>query len=354
MIRNIDGIAKGEVIVFDCDGVVIDARSSYDMAIKLSTVIVADKFLGIEVFISKEIEKAIKSLRMTGGFNNDSDTTSVLIQTIVIFTSLGMSVAPPSWEKPEDGEEYLKYIDINTSSPESVSRALNWLSSTMEKIGGYIDLKKVEELITAKSIELGTENILSNLRRFLNYPGKFGESFLATLFDEVFLGEEGVREKYKWTPRYVCYRGTLSNEKVLVREDTLIKLKKIFPRGLALLTGRGRWETEKTLRELVRYFKIDSSVFTADRGPEYEKPSPLGLIEISRKLNTRNIIYVGDSIEDLMTSIAACREGVNTSFIGITRDPDFARRFLQLGADIVIEDVNILPSIIEDLAKKIS
>ncbi|MEM1775331.1 MAG: hypothetical protein QW079_00150 [Nitrososphaerota archaeon] len=351
MVRSTNRVAKVEAAIFDCDGVIIEARNSYDTAIKLCTAIVVNKFLGIEVFIGREIEKTIKSLRMTGGFNNDSDTTSTLIQAIITFASAEMNVTPISWDEPEDGEKYLKYIDRNTSSPEVVSRALNWLASTIENMEGYVDLKKVEELITAKSIELGVEGVLSDLRKFLNYPGNFGESFLATLFDEVFLGEEGVREKYRWISRYIRYRGTLLDEKVLVREDTLIKLNEILPRGLALLTGRGRWETEKTLRELVRYFKIDYSVFTADKGSEYEKPSPLGLIEISRKLNTRNIVYVGDSIEDLMTSIAAHREGVNCSFIGVTRDQDFARKFLQLGADVVVEDVNTLPSIIEDLTK---
>ena len=67
-IKEVDGI------VFDCDGVLIDIRESYNKAISKSVTYILEKMTGFpfsEDLFSNEI---IHMFRATGGFNDDWDT----------------------------------------------------------------------------------------------------------------------------------------------------------------------------------------------------------------------------------------------------------------------------------------
>ncbi|MEN2974680.1 MAG: hypothetical protein ABDH32_03765 [Candidatus Caldarchaeales archaeon] len=349
IVNNEEKMKEAEAILLDCDGTIIDASKSYDLAIKLATVIVLDKLFNIEIKLGREIEKTIESLRMTGGFNNDSDTTSAIIQAISIFLPITVEYNIDKWERIEDMNEYIHSVQWERSYPGFVSTALEWLSTTVELDKNYLDLEMIERLIDDKASRLYTSKRLLKLRSFLKYPGAFGESFLTTLFDEIFLGRDGVREKYGQEPRYVIYSGTLSNEKILISEESIRRLTSLFPKGIALITGRGRWETEKTLKPILDYINMEASVFTADRGSDFEKPSPKAVLEVARILQSTKLLYVGNSMEDLLMASSASREGLDVGFIGVVNDRDRAREFEIRGADAIIDDINELPLLIQEV-----
>jgi len=346
MLRDTEKIRNAEAAVLDCDGTIIDASDSYDLAIRVAIAIIIDKLFNIEVGFGEDLDDALCALRMTGGFNNDSDSTSALLQTICVFLPDTLDIELTRWDKVENVDKYAKPVAVAQSSPRFVHEALKWLSNEIKSRREYFDLRKIEKLLDMEASRLGVSGKLFKIRSILNYPGPFKVSFLATLFDEIFLGAEGVREKYSWEPRYVDYTGTLKNEKLLIREESVKRLSELLPKGVALVTGRGRWETEKTLQPILKYFNMEASIFTADRGLEYEKPSPKPLIEAANILGTKKIIYVGNSMEDLLMSQAASVTGLDIGFVAVSNNEELSREFEARGANIILEDINELPLLI--------
>lgn len=339
-------LAEAEAILLDCDGTLIDASRSYNLSIRLTTIILLDRLAGLKISLGPELEDVLKAVRMTGGFNNDWDTTSALIQTIYAWSPERREQLSEDVERV-DVEEFMERAEAEATSPGFVAKSLEWLGETMRGFGGFADLRAVERLIDSEALRLGSLPGVRLLRLTLGYPGGFGESLLATIFDEIFLGAEGVREKYGVEPRYAVSEGTLKNERLLVSEETVRRLSDLTQRGLALVTGRGRWETERTMKPLLRYLNLDASIYTADLGPEYEKPSPKPLIESARLLGAESIIYVGNSMEDLLTAQAASKEGIDAAFVAVASEEDVAQQFISRGADAVLRDVNLLPDLIE-------
>jgi len=347
MLRDTGKIRNAEAAVLDCDGTIIDASNSYDLAIRVAIAIIIDKLFNIEIEFGEDFEDALSALRMTGGFNNDSDSTSALLQAICVFLPDTLDIELTRWDRVENVDKYARPVVTARSSPRFVHEALKWLSYEIKSRKEYFDLRKIEKLLDMKASGLRVSDKLFKLRSILNYPGIFKESFLTTLFDEIFLGAEGVREKYSSEPCYVNYTGTLKNEKLLIREESVKRLTELLPKGVSLVTGRGRWETEKTLQQVLKYFNMEASIFTADRGLEYEKPSPKPLIETANILRTRKIIYVGNSIEDLLMSQAASGMGLDVGFVAVSNNEELSREFEARGANAILEDINELPILIE-------
>ncbi|MEM2861720.1 MAG: hypothetical protein QXL12_07345, partial [Nitrososphaerota archaeon] len=89
--ESADILRKLDSILFDCDGVLIDTRESYDKAIIKTITIIYERILNIELIASTVSNSHIYLLRSTGGFNNDTDTTYVL--ALWLFTGLPRSRA---------------------------------------------------------------------------------------------------------------------------------------------------------------------------------------------------------------------------------------------------------------------
>src|SRR6267378_1859102 len=78
LLKEVDAVA------FDCDGVLIDARRSYDATIKAVVRMMVKELTGFSLRISKVAPKLIAVIRRTGGFNSDWDTTYALTLISVI------------------------------------------------------------------------------------------------------------------------------------------------------------------------------------------------------------------------------------------------------------------------------
>jgi len=347
----LERLREVEAAVFDCDGTLIETSKSYDLSIRLTITILLREVCGVGASLGPELRDAVNSLRLLGGFNNDWDTTSVILQAIYVH-ALSAGEAPKLRElKKIDVEKFLSYATSSRSSPGCVAEALRWVIGEAERLrNGSVGPREMEERIDALASEKGVMERLRTLRRDLGIgrPMNYNSSILTALFDEIFLGEKGILEKYGVRPRYASWEGAVVNEKVLVSSETLKELSRAFRKGLGLVTGRGRWETERTLGALMKFFEPEACIFIADlRKPEYEKPSPKPLLEAAAAVSARSIIYVGNSAEDLLMSRNAEEKGLPTIFAGIVSDDLSLQYFVDREADVILDDVNAILKILE-------
>jgi phosphoglycolate phosphatase-like HAD superfamily hydrolase len=346
--RSYDKLAEVEAIIFDCDGTLIDSTESYYLADRIVACIILEKLYGLKCSLGRDVNDVLERLEMLGGFNNDWYKTGLITQSIIMKVDEPVERIADDIAEIDDVNAYLERCMVEVSSPDYVLNGLRWISEkASQAYGSIMWLRDFEKLIDTEAERLGRLMRIQELRGLLGPLTRYGSGLLTTLYDEVYLGLEGVRERYGVEPRYVSWEGLLENEKPLIMEEVLEKLSEGVPKGIAIATGRGRWETEKGLGELIYYFDLEASVFAADLPNRYEKPNPWILIECSKRLGAEKVMYVGNSLEDLLLVENARGNGLDALFTGILTNPYALEIFIRKGADAIIDDVNLLPRLIE-------
>jgi HAD superfamily hydrolase (TIGR01548 family) len=137
-------------------------------------------------------------------------------------------------------------------------------------------------------------------------------------FNHLFLGE-GMIHRERWLPR----------------DGLLDRLSANFE--FAIFTGRTTEEAEITLnREGLR----DRFLLVSADDVEREKPAPDGLLKIAALAPSKQLLYIGDTVDD-----ARCARAANVPFIGIAAPAsprrDELQELLRLeGAIQVLGDIN--------------
>ena len=132
--------------------------------------------------------------------------------------------------------------------------------------------------------------------------------------------------------------GYIRDERWLVDPGLLENLA--AKRRLAIFTGRGMQSATHTLRRFCS--QIDFDPIVTHEQVERLKPAPDGLLLIRRAVPDRELVFVGDNVDDCRSALAA---GVR--FVGIA-SPDTPRHaetkalFEKLGAETVLKSVNDL------------
>lgn len=140
--------------------------------------------------------------------------------------------------------------------------------------------------------------------------------------------------------------GAINNEKLLINPQILENLSKNY--SIALFTGRPKIEAEFTLKK----FNIDkyfSKIITMDDLPENrQKPDTLGLELIQKAFMSKNLIYLGDTVDDMK-----CAKAYEITGIGVLPPSDKSDGLKDLlyvcGAKYVINNVNELTDILENM-----
>lgn len=313
-------------LIMDCDGTLVRINRSYNACIIESVHKMLSYIFNSYPWEGYVDEDLILAFRMSGGFNNDVDTCYALI--------LAGAIA------------------VYSNNIQGVREIAYELARNADARG----VGSVEEYLKGK----GLDNIVRMVREHTGYPGLVGSSMLATLFDELFYGKLFER-MHGIKPRFVNHEGFINYDEIIIKEEVLKELKDIFGSSIAIVSGRSRLATEYTLKELLRYFNLEASVFIEDEDKDakrknidvmVKKPSPYALLKSLNILGARNAIVVGDSIEDLiMAKSIDGRKGYRARFIGVygtSIDGSKQREaFIAKGADHVIENVNLLPKVLD-------
>ena len=311
-----------EAIIFDIDGVLIDIINSYNKTIIKTIQHILNFNFNFNIsFTDFPIEKLISKFRYTGGFNNDIDTTYSIILTIV----------------------YCKLINKT-----DINEIFNFFINLLEKIDDK-GIRSVEN-------ELEKLGDIENIKIKLGYPKD--DNIISTVFNEIFYGPDLFRKQFNRNPKYYFDKPLINKDKIIIKEKTIQDLSKEFNGKLILISGRSKVASYFTLNNLLDYFIKDACVFLEDEKREYSKPNTYAIHRVFNQLKLKNAIYVGDSIEDLLM-VKKFRDETNKAkiiFCGVygknSNSSKDLKRLLELkGADIIVENVNDIPNILNNTKK---
>jgi len=346
-----------DAIIFDCDGVLVDTRRSYDAAIAE----VVDRLLrwiGFRLPWKRFAPSLILRLRRTGGFNNDWDS----VYALILFSILSLTesevrrLVNEDWQKASDERKpSILPVGVRAVMDGVVAFTRNFCSKD-----GVIGYESVNRFVQTNTFSPVYASALGRVREWLSYPGGPPTGLLSTIFDELYHGSKLFRQMYGVPARYHRGRGLIEEERMLVRRRDLEAISKLSGRGrLAITTGRPYLPTKYVLGDLMAYFNRKASIFIGDMDlhPElasklaqFRKPSGLSLVDARRALSSGMVLYVGDSAEDIMMVEAARRLKEPVLFAGTYGtglDPNEQSRYLkEQYADLILPTARQIPFIL--------
>jgi phosphoglycolate phosphatase-like HAD superfamily hydrolase len=354
-------LARANSIVFDCDGVLIDASQSYNKAIADSSAYLLSAFLGNRFPSSTITEDVIFAFRQTGGFNNDCNTTYSIVLFVMSnvpekFLNAYRSIfAKATKDQPDDPYSRLKLANEMIAQDRiKVEFEQKAMTSKIIEFAGMLDtrgIKSTEEAVLKGSGR--SAQMTKSLKKFLRYPGDVSISIITSVFDEYFYGRELFRKVHGIDGRLGIKRGGIQNEKIIVDKIALDKLRELFGNSMGIATGRGSIGTLFTLRNIKNYLNPSAMVFLEDMDPKileekkYGKPEPYALLKASERFDGESVVYVGDSAEDLIMARKAGKAGRDFVFAAVRGKDSLSERRLDLfvkeKADVIVRSVNDLP-----------
>ena len=256
-------------IIFDCDGVLIDVTTSYDTTINKTISYVLKEVADITADTPLTNEMLLK-FKSTGGFNDEIDITYSGVLC------------------------YIAAKKLKKNPTELILDILNNADDTgIAYIEGFLDKIDVD---------------ISDIKSRLNYPSVEKNDLIHATFDQLFFGPKLYEKIFQKKSKF-SDKGFIENDNVIVTSALIETLKKKFNDKIAIVTGRGLDAISSSLKEILNQFNVESSVFLEDESRDLAKPNPQSLIRAMKGLNSKNCLYVGDSMEDMILAKKASELG---------------------------------------------
>ena len=293
-------------IIFDCDGVLIDVTKSYDTTINKTISYVLKEIANITVDIPLTNEVLLK-FKSTGGFNDEIDITYSGI---------------------------LCFIAAEKLNKDPVELILDVLNNADDSGIAYIENF------------LNTAGDISDIKSRLSYPSADKNDLIHATFDQLFFGPELYNKIFQKESKF-SENGYIENDNVIVNSELIEALKKKFNDKIAIVTGRGFNAISSSLKEILNQFNVENSVFLEDEPRDLAKPNPQSLIRAMKGLNSKNCLYVGDSMEDMILAQKASELGFQATFCGIYGSgklPEMKKKmFNEKNVSLILKSINFLP-----------
>ena len=300
-------IHKFDSIIFDCDGVLVDIRNSYDEAInKTISAIMKELFDdNIDNIVTSKIHFGLKSV---GGFNDE-----VAVVYAVLMTLIASKKSNIQFEK--------LIIDVINNANES-------------------GINSIDAYFVNKNIDL------TDIKSKLDYENSRKESYIHRIFNQLFYGPSLYEEIFNEESKF-SQEPLIDLDEIVLDENLMKKLQNRFDKKITTVTGRGKFAFSYSLKNFLNNFDMQNSVFLEDQPLELAKPNPKSLIESISAIDSKCSLYIGDSMEDLLM-VEKCKEsGYDVSFCGIygsSDEPESKYELFQKNkASIIIESIQELP-----------
>ena len=190
---------------------------------------------------------------------------------------------------------------------------------------------------------------ISDIKSRLGYPSVDKNDLIHATFDQLFFGPELYSKIFQKKSKF-SGKGLIENDKVIVNSELIEALKKKFNDKIAIVTGRGFNAISSSLKEILNQFNVENSVFLEDESRDLAKPNPQSLIRAMKGLGSKNCLYVGDSMEDMILAQKASELGFQASFCGIygsSKLPEMKKKlFVKHDVTLILESINQLPDIL--------
>jgi len=358
-----------DAIIFDCDGVLIDVRESYNACVVKTALFLFHQVTGIELPESAIPKDVLYSLKKSGGFNNDWD------MTYAVLVSMLCELPLPIKDIKIDLMKDLKHL----KQKKRIERIQSILIPVLTKKNFQFDINQFATNLRTYAVKADKTGITSIRRiissqhpiqiktidEFLMYPGGVGESLLTTVFEELFCGKELFRKIYDYEQEFWHGEGLINKEKKITTSETFDELELSIGRNnFGVASGRPESLARHTLGKLMRRFKKNALMFLevveeAEKvtGKPLKKPHPYPLVLASTGLKPfKSLAYIGDSMEDLQMVEHAMKLGYKFNFIGVYLCNDLSEEtvsdFKNKGADIIIPTVNELPFVLNEIRRR--
>ncbi len=300
-------ISKLDSIIFDCDGVLVDIRKSYDSAINKTISAIMKDLFGDEIG-NILTSKTHFGLKAAGGFNDE-----VAIVYAVVMTLVASKKSKTNFEK--------LIVDVINNANESGINSIDYYFSNQN-----IDL--------------------SEIKSKLDYENSRKISYIHRIFNQLFYGPLLYKEIFDETSQF-SQDPLIDLDDVVLDENLMFKLKNRFGTKISTVTGRGNFAFSYSLKNFLNDFDMKHSVFLEDRPLDLAKPNPKSLIESISGIDSKCSLYIGDSMEDLMM-VEKCKElGYDVSFCGIygsSDEPELKYElFRKNNASFILESIQELP-----------
>ena len=377
---RLDLVSKIDGIVFDCDGVLIDIRGSYNRVISKSVSFILECLIGCTVSEKLISNEVIFLFRKSGGFNNDLDTVYGILMFILsnlpkkMKCALKRLVERNGWISDPVKRLSLMREDVKKEKFDFLDEV--FFKKLIVKLGRFTDLLNPtgaasvdKTLVEALGTSRAYADFYNVMKHFLWYPGEVNESVIATVFEEFFCGPKVFQETQGIKSRLYNGRGMIENEKVIMRPETIDRLVAVLGKvNIGIASGSRSIPVRYILGDLLDKFNHEALVFLEDIEKaectssqasmnSFKKPNPFSLLKASKAFGSfRFVLYIGDSMEDEMMARDADKANDCFLFAGVYQytgiEETVLRSFLASGADIIIPSVNELPLVLEKLRKE--
>ncbi|MFA0754408.1 MAG: hypothetical protein IMHGJWDQ_002194 [Candidatus Fervidibacter sp.] len=314
MVRQelLDLLPTVDALIFDIDGVLVDASESYRLAVCEAVWFFLERQLGWVLDAPPLTPEEVDMFKRVGGFNNDWDLTQAAA-LFLLFKGLRHGV---------------KQVSLLRRLRPSLEE---FLAEVSGKGGGL----SAAQMVVVDKLELRQRRDLARLWK---------TRLLVQLAQEFYAGRKWCPKLFGFEPQYVDLETGF-----LERERPLLDLS-LLPDNLKLgiLTGRAKRETALALERLGLLGRIPETFWVTDDDP-IRKPDPKALHVLMDKLEAERGIYVGDTIDDLkmvndykaMATPGAAMVWVCMTLTGPNGEKN-RTLFLEQGADMIATDVNAL------------
>ncbi|HLZ22930.1 MAG TPA: HAD family hydrolase [Ktedonobacterales bacterium] len=314
--------------LFDVDGVLIDVRRSYRLAVMAGT----DHLVRVVNGLSEAptpllAPEDLAAFKLAGGFNSDWDLTRLL-------AALWTARLREWRDQPEAAISLAEWARRATDAARAGHGGVAWMLATFPATA-------IPDADTARWAH-----------------------------DEFYWGAALAHEHYGHEPRFAPDAPGLVHNEVLLLDETLLPALRV--RGITrfgLITGREGAEVGWAVRHISGGAGLPEGV--APSGPWYDsahgrspfativpatiyaKPDPSALVYAVQALGTRAGLFVGDSADDLDLVLRYERESRTTDsalppiLSVMIATGTAARTYRERGADIIIEHIRDLPAALD-------
>jgi len=352
--ESVDALRLVDVVVFDCDGVLLDVRGSYNRAVARTVSLLVEAFTGSAVPEAMFDPALNYAYKRTGGFNNDWSLAYVLTMRTLAEARGALNEINRVAEAAAGIQDLKARLEcVRRYRPEAPVP----VDGLYQRLSGFAE-ELDETGYQAADRLLGH---LEPVKRALGYMAGVGESLVSTLFEELLLGGRLFREAFGLPASLTsCDRGFVEAAEVVITESTIRDLEALVGgRRLGVASGSIRSTAYHVLGPLahlipgeaqVWHDDVDEAAAATGRG-DLHKPNPYPLVAACEAHRPyRRVLYVGDTAAD---HLMARRAGVGFLFAGVygvAHGAEETRRgFLEAGCDVVACDVNQLPGVLRQV-----